>query len=90
MPCAGAQAVKLAVQQEDIAGLRDQDALSGQLLLDAHRAAICPQAHGPRAIETDEHVPRTFADRDGLRLQLRSINVHGELLLDLQMDRARV
>ncbi len=86
----GAKAVKLPVEDENVASLRDEDALPGQLLLQTDSAEIRADAHGAGGVETNEGVPRPIADGDGLRLDLGSINVQGELALEAHMNRAGI
>src|SRR5438445_4043943 len=56
------------------------------------RASLVPyttlfRSHGASGIKTNEGVARTAANGDGLRLDLGSVDVHGELTLDLQVNR---
>ena len=70
MSGAGARAVKLPVEEENVASLGDEHALPGQLLLQADGAAIRTDAHGARGVETKQEVLRAIANGDGLRLDL--------------------
>src|SRR5437879_2484037 len=90
MAGAGAQAVKLPVEEENFPSLRDEDALAGQLLLHSDGAAIRADTHGAGVVETDEDVPRRVADGDSLRLDLGSVNDQGELALDVHVNRASI
>jgi hypothetical protein len=87
---AGADAVKLAVEEENIASLRDEDALAGQLLLQTDGATIRADAHGASGVEADEDISRRVADGDGLRLDLGSVNVQREISLDLHVNRSGI
>ena len=90
MARAGAQVLKLAVEEEDIAGLRDDNALSGQLLLQADGAEIGANAHGPGGVESNEGVSRSVPDGDSLRLDHGSVNVQHEFVFDAHANRAGV
>jgi len=87
---AGAKVVELPVEEENVASLRDEHALPGQLLLDTDGAAIRADAYGARGVETKQEVLRAIANGDGLRLDLRSVDGQGELALDVRVNRAGI
>ncbi len=84
------KAVKLPVEEEHVASLRNDDALPGELLLRSDGATIRADAHGAGGVEPDEDISRRVADGDGLRLNLGSVNGQGEVLLDVHVNRAGI
>ncbi len=90
MAGAGTKAIKLPIEEENVASLRDEDALPGQLLFHSDGATIRADAHRARGVETNQGVPRRIADGDGLRLDLRSVDVHCEPVLDVHVNRAGI
>ena len=90
MAGAGAKAVELPVEEENVASLRDEHALPGELLLRSDGAAIRADAQGARRVETKQEVLRAIPSGDGLRLDLRSVDGQGELALDTRVNRAGI
>jgi len=90
MAGAGAEVLQLAVEEENIAVLRDENALAGQLLFHADGAEIGANAHGTGGVEANEGVPRPAADGNGLRLDQGSVNGERELALDARVNRAGI
>ncbi len=85
---AGAEAVQLAVEEKNVASLRDEDALPGQVLLETDGTAIGAEAHGAGGVEADEDIARGVTDGDGLRLDLGSVNAQREIAFDVHVNRA--
>src|SRR2546430_17383519 len=75
MAGAGAQVLELPAKEKNIASLRDDHALSGQLLFQADGAEIGADAHGPGGVESNQGVPRPVADGNRLYLDQRSVDV---------------
>jgi hypothetical protein len=86
----GVEGIDLPVGQESVTRLRDHDALTGKLLLEAHRAAIGANAHGARCFESDKKIPGAIADGDWLHLKLRGVNRHRWFALNTSVNRPSI
>jgi len=71
---AAAEIFELAVGDERLAALRNDDLLRGELLFDADRAAVRANAHCSGGVEAYEGVLWRVADGEGLGLELRGVN----------------
>lgn len=87
---ASAEAIELAVEYQNIASLRNEDALPRELLLEADGTTIGTNAHCARVVETDQNILWPAADGDGLNLELGRIDGQGGLALDVHMNRAAI
>ena len=87
---ASAEVLKLAVEEENIAGLRDENALARQLLFHTDSAEIGANAHGAGGVEANEGVPRPVSDGNGLRLDQGSVNGEREFVLDVRVNGAGI
>ncbi len=91
MSDAAAQVVELTVGDKDLAVLRNDDTLSGKLLLNADGATVSANAHCAGLVETDERILRRVAYRKGLGLNLRSVDGESGLLaFDVRVNNAAV
>jgi len=87
---AGAEIIELAVENKNVAHLRNEDGLTGELLLEADGAAIGADAHSTGGVESNEDVLWAAADGEGLSLELRRVDGQGGLALDVRMDCAAI
>src|SRR5207244_9148433 len=70
--------VQLSVDEQNIGRLRNDNILTGELLLQPHRAAISAHAHGASGVKTNQCILRATANRN--RLNLKQIGrAHVEL-----------
>src|SRR6266481_8506292 len=90
MAGAGAKVLKLPVEEENIAVLRDENALASQLLLHTDGAEIGANAHGAGGVEANEGVARPIPDGNGLRLDQGRVNGEREYVLDVCVNRAGI
>src|SRR5260370_9118552 len=90
MHSAGAEVIKLPVEEENVAGLRDENALPGQLLLHTDGAEIRANAHGAGGVESNEGVPRPVPDGHNLRLNEGSVNGEWKTALEVHVNRAGI
>ena len=90
MPGGRSQAFDLAIGQGDVPALGNQNALAGQLMLDAHRSLVRTDAHGACAIEANENVFGAIADRNGMRLDLRRVDIQRNFGADDRVNRAGI
>src|SRR2546429_281960 len=80
--------VQLSVDEQNIGRLRNDNILTGELLLQPHRAAISAHAHGASGVKTNQCILRATANRNRLNLKQRSVNGHRGSLLDGEVNRA--
>src|SRR5260370_14054663 len=90
MHSAGAEVIKLPVEEENVAGLRDENALPGQLLLHTDGAEIRANAHRAGGVESNEGVPRPVPDGHNLRLNKGSVNGEWKIALDHHVNRVGI
>ncbi len=83
-------AFQLTIRQRHIPVLRNQEALAGELLLNAHRALAGADTHRAGSIEPDEHILRAISNGDRMRLNLWRIDRQRGLAFDAGVNRAAV
>ena len=83
-----AQRIDLPVRQRHVSALRHYHALPAQLLLQAHRATIRPNANHSRALESHKKISRLISYRYRLPLNLRGVDAQRQFALQSRMDRS--
>jgi len=86
----GAEEINLAVDELDVAALRDDDVLTGELMFDEYGDASGVNAHETGSVDACGGVLRGIADGDGLGFDLRGVNRERGGVLDVGVDGAGI
>lgn len=82
--------IELSVEEHHVTRLRHEQALSGELLFQADRAAIRANAHRPGRFESNENILRTITNCHRLRLDLRRVDGQRGFVFDAHVNRAGI